>query len=67
MTTTKITVEPGVPFIDMTREFDAPRDLIFRAHTDPDLAGAMAGATGRDDGDRPTRGSQRRDMALPPS
>lgn len=37
MSSTSITAEPGVPFIDMTREFDAPRDLIFRAHTDPEL------------------------------
>jgi uncharacterized protein YndB with AHSA1/START domain len=37
MTTTKITAEPGLPFIEITREFDAPRDLVFRAHTDPEL------------------------------
>jgi len=37
MAKTQITAEPGVPFIDITREFDAPRDLILRAHTDPDL------------------------------
>jgi uncharacterized protein YndB with AHSA1/START domain len=37
MGTTKITAEPGLPFIDMTREFDAPRDLLFRAFTEPDL------------------------------
>jgi uncharacterized protein YndB with AHSA1/START domain len=37
MATTQITAEPGVPFIDITREFDAPRDLVFRAHTDPEL------------------------------
>jgi uncharacterized protein YndB with AHSA1/START domain len=37
MGTTKITADPGVPFIDFVREFDAPRDLVFRAHTDPDL------------------------------
>ena len=37
MGTTKITAEPGVPFIDFVREFDAPRDLVFRAHTDPEL------------------------------
>jgi uncharacterized protein YndB with AHSA1/START domain len=37
MGTTKISAEPGVPFIDITREFDAPRDVVFRAHTDPDL------------------------------
>jgi uncharacterized protein YndB with AHSA1/START domain len=37
MATTQITAEPGVPFIDFVREFDAPRDLVFRAHTDPEL------------------------------
>jgi uncharacterized protein YndB with AHSA1/START domain len=37
MTTTQITAEPGSPYVDMTREFDAPRDLIFRAHTEPEL------------------------------
>ena len=37
MGATKITVEPGLPFIDMSREFDAPRDLLFRAFTEPDL------------------------------
>jgi uncharacterized protein YndB with AHSA1/START domain len=34
---TQIKAEPGVPFIDTAREFDAPRDLLFRAHTDPEL------------------------------
>jgi uncharacterized protein YndB with AHSA1/START domain len=37
MTTTQITAEPGVPYIDMSREFDAPRDLLFRAYTNPEL------------------------------
>jgi uncharacterized protein YndB with AHSA1/START domain len=37
MATTKITAPPGTPFIDLEREFDAPRDLVYRAHTDPDL------------------------------
>jgi uncharacterized protein YndB with AHSA1/START domain len=37
MTETKIIAEPGVPQIVITREFDAPRDLLFRAHTDPEL------------------------------
>ncbi len=37
MGTTKVTAEPGAPFIDISREFDAPRDLVFRAHTDPEL------------------------------
>jgi uncharacterized protein YndB with AHSA1/START domain len=37
VTRTQITAEPGVPFIDVIREFDAPRELIFRAHVDPAL------------------------------
>ena len=37
MGTTNVTADPGVPFIDITREFDAPRELVFRAHTDPEL------------------------------
>ncbi len=34
---TAITAEPGMPQIIVTREFDAPRELVFRAHTDPGL------------------------------
>jgi uncharacterized protein YndB with AHSA1/START domain len=34
---TQITAEPGIPQIVITREFDAPRDLVFRAYTDPEL------------------------------
>ena len=37
MSKTTISAPPGVPFIDITREFDAPRDLVFRAYTEPDL------------------------------
>ena len=37
MSKTTVTAEPGVPFIDVSREFDAPRDLIYRAHVDPEL------------------------------
>ncbi len=37
MTTTTITAEPGLPYIEISREFDAPRELIYRAHTDPEL------------------------------
>jgi uncharacterized protein YndB with AHSA1/START domain len=37
MTTTQIDAPAGVPFIDMTREFDAPRDLVYRAYVDPEL------------------------------
>ena len=30
-----LTVEPGSPLIVMSRVFDAPRDLVFQAYTDP--------------------------------
>lgn len=34
---TKITAEPGKQEIIIIREFDAPRELVFKAFTDPDL------------------------------
>lgn len=34
---TTITAEPGKQDLYITREFDAPRALVFRAHTDPKL------------------------------
>lgn len=34
---TVITVEPGKQELFITREFDAPRELVFKAHTDPKL------------------------------
>jgi uncharacterized protein YndB with AHSA1/START domain len=34
---TQIIAEPGQPQIEITREFDAPKELLFRAHTEPDL------------------------------
>jgi uncharacterized protein YndB with AHSA1/START domain len=37
MSETKIQAPEGVPFIDVSREFDAPRDLVFRAFTEPEL------------------------------
>ena len=37
MSATQIDAPAGMPFIDITREFDAPRDLVYRAYTDPDL------------------------------
>jgi uncharacterized protein YndB with AHSA1/START domain len=43
MNRTQITAEPGIPQIIVTREFDAPRDLVFRAHTDPDLLAQWLG------------------------
>src|SRR5512134_1882111 len=37
MTETKITAGPGSNEIRTEREFEAPRDLVFRAYTEPDL------------------------------
>ena len=37
MTKIRLIAEPGMPQIVSTREFAAPRDLLFRAHTEPDL------------------------------
>ena len=37
MSKTQITAEPGIPQIVIAREFAAPRDLVYRAHVDPDL------------------------------
>lgn len=34
---TTMTAEPGKQEIFITREFDAPRELVFKAHTDPNL------------------------------
>ncbi len=34
---TIITAEPGKQEVIITREFDAPRQLVFKAHTDPQL------------------------------
>jgi uncharacterized protein YndB with AHSA1/START domain len=34
---THITADPGIPQVVMTREFDAPRELLFRAYTEPEL------------------------------
>jgi uncharacterized protein YndB with AHSA1/START domain len=43
MAKTQIVAEPGQPVIEMTRRFDAPADLLFRAHTDPDLVARWLG------------------------
>jgi uncharacterized protein YndB with AHSA1/START domain len=37
MNKTLISAEPGMSQIIVTREFDAPCDLVFRAYTDPEL------------------------------
>lgn len=34
---TQIIVDPDVPLVRITREFDAPPEKVFRAHADPEL------------------------------
>ncbi len=45
MTTTamRLTAEPGTPLIAFEREVAAPRDLVFRAYTEPDLLAQWLG------------------------
>ena len=43
---TEVTAEPGKQELFITREFDAPRELVFRAHTEPDLYVQWIGACG---------------------
>jgi uncharacterized protein YndB with AHSA1/START domain len=37
MNETKVTAQPGIQEILITREFDAPRDLVFKVYTDPEM------------------------------
>src|SRR5262245_18616465 len=34
---TKVSAPDGTPYVDIEREFDAPRRLVFRAYTEPEL------------------------------
>jgi uncharacterized protein YndB with AHSA1/START domain len=43
---TEITVDPHVPLVRITREFDAPPEKVFRAHTDPELVVQWNGPRG---------------------
>lgn len=36
-TEAEITADPNVPLVRITRDFDAPVEKVFRAHTDPEL------------------------------
>ncbi len=40
---TEIIVDRNVPLVRITREFDAPPEKVFRAHTDPDLVAQWLG------------------------
>jgi uncharacterized protein YndB with AHSA1/START domain len=37
MSKTQISAPPGVPFVDIAREFNAPPELLYRAYSEPDL------------------------------
>lgn len=43
---TQIIADPDVPLIRIIREFDAPPDKVFRAHTDPELVVQWNGPRG---------------------
>ena len=43
---TIVTAEPGKQEVIITREFDAPRELVFKAHTDPKLYAQWLGPRG---------------------
>jgi uncharacterized protein YndB with AHSA1/START domain len=45
-TGTKIIAEPGKLEMIIEREFDAPRELVFKAHTDQELYGQWLGPSG---------------------
>jgi uncharacterized protein YndB with AHSA1/START domain len=48
MSETTLTAEPGRQEVLITRTFDAPRELVFRAVTDPDLVREWWGPYGTD-------------------
>jgi uncharacterized protein YndB with AHSA1/START domain len=43
---TEIVSDPRVPLVRITREFDAPPEKVFRAHTDPELFTTWNGPDG---------------------
>ena len=43
---TTITAEPGKQELFITREFDAPRELVFRAYTEPEIYAQWLGPNG---------------------
>jgi uncharacterized protein YndB with AHSA1/START domain len=46
MSELQITVVPNQPLVTITREFDAPLELVVRAHLDPDLVAQWWGPRG---------------------
>lgn len=46
MSTLQVAVVPNVPFIEFSRDFDAPVSAVYRAHADPDLVQQWLGPKG---------------------
>ena len=46
MTEMRVIAEPGVPQVVIIREFNAPRKLLFRAYTEPELVARWLGPAG---------------------
>ena len=65
MALAQLTAEPAVPQIVITREFAAPREVLFRAFTDPELLVQWLRVARLHPGHRPFRRPPRRDLALP--
>ena len=61
---TEITADPDVPLVRITREFDAPPEKVFRAHTDPELLVQWLGPRGLEMRRRPLRLPHRRVVPL---
>jgi uncharacterized protein YndB with AHSA1/START domain len=40
---TRIVSDPDVPLVRIVREFDAPKEKVFRAHTDPEIVARWLG------------------------
>lgn len=43
---TEITIDPELPAVHITREFDAPVEKVFRAHVEPELVARWMGPRG---------------------
>ncbi len=43
---TRIEAPAGLPFVDIERDFDAPRELLYRAYTEPELIAQWLGPRG---------------------
>jgi uncharacterized protein YndB with AHSA1/START domain len=65
-TTNQTTVEadPKLPTIKIVREFEAPRDRVYRAWTEPDLVAQWMGTEGHADPNRPLGPADRRQLSV---